>query len=56
MRIRVHVLALALVVLCSTLAAAARGPLRVLVTNDDGVKAPGIDALVRELATNQTWR
>jgi 5'/3'-nucleotidase SurE len=52
MRIRVHVIALALVVLCSTLAAAARGPLRVLVTNDDGVKAPGIDALVRELATN----
>src|SRR5262249_59996485 len=29
----------------------ARGPQRVLVTNDDGVKAPGIDALVRELAT-----
>src|SRR5215475_4847074 len=52
MRIRVHVIALALVVLCSTLAAAARGPLRVLVTNDDGVKAPGIDALVRELAAN----
>ena len=52
MRIRVHIIALAIVVLCSTLAVAARGPLRVLVTNDDGVKAPGIDALVRELANN----
>ena len=52
MRIRVHIIALAFVVLCSTFAVAARGPLRVLVTNDDGVKAPGIDALVRELATN----
>src|SRR5262245_8126854 len=39
--------ALALVLLCGSLAAAARGPLRVLVTNDDGVKAPSIDALVR---------
>ena len=52
MGIRVGTFTLALVVLCGSLAAAARGPLRVLVTNDDGVKAPGIDALVRELAAN----
>ena len=52
MGIRVGTFTLALVMLCGSLAAAARAPLHVLVTNDDGVKAPGIDALVRELAAN----
>jgi len=28
------------------------GPIRVLVTNDDGVAAPGIDALVNKLVAN----
>ncbi|HJW69609.1 MAG TPA: 5'/3'-nucleotidase SurE [Candidatus Binatia bacterium] len=32
--------------------AAPLDPLRVLVTNDDGVKAPGIDALVQALSAN----
>jgi 5'-nucleotidase len=32
--------------------AAPPSPLRVLVTNDDGVAAPGIDALVQQLAAN----
>ncbi len=49
---RIRASAFALVALCASLAAAAPGPLRVLVTNDDGVKAPGIDALVRELVAN----
>src|SRR5262249_6070032 len=52
MGIRVGTFTLALVMLCGSLAAAARGPLHLLVTNDDGVKARGIDALVRELAAN----
>lgn len=44
------VLLLALVV--PPAVAAPPSPLRVLVTNDDGVAAPGIDALVEELAAN----
>ena len=32
--------------------AAPEPPMRVLVTNDDGVGAPGIDALVTALAAN----
>jgi 5'-nucleotidase len=52
MRIRDGIFAFALVACCGGIAAAAAGPLRVLVTNDDGVTAPGIDAMVRELAAN----
>lgn len=47
-------LALSLVLLAAATAAAAAplSPMRVLVTNDDGVGAPGIDALVQQLAAN----
>src|SRR5262245_5902372 len=53
---RTSTLAFALSVLVASAAGVgAAGPLtpmRVLVTNDDGVKAPGIDALVQQLAAN----
>jgi len=44
---------IAAVTLASPLAAsAAAGPMKVLVTNDDGYNAPGIDALVNKLVAN----
>src|SRR5262245_35952648 len=45
---------LSVVVACATGAGAAGPltPMHVLVTNDDGVAAPGIDALVQQLAAN----
>jgi 5'/3'-nucleotidase len=44
---------LAVLVACaSSVGAAPLTPMRVLVTNDDGVGAPGIDALVQQLAAN----
>jgi 5'-nucleotidase len=44
---------LAIALLAASAASAAPpAPLRVLVTNDDGVGAPGIDALVQQLAAN----
>ena len=52
---RNHLAPLALVVLvasASLVPAAPPSPLRVLVTNDDGVAAAGIDALVQELSAN----
>lgn len=50
---RTRLLALTLVAAMANAAAAAPiAPLRVLVTNDDGVAAPGINALVQELAAN----
>ncbi len=48
-----RLLVLALTLACSgAYAAAPLSPMRVLVTNDDGVAAPGIDALVQQLAAN----
>src|SRR4030095_9591691 len=41
-----------LVACASSVGAAPLTPMRVLVTNDDGVGAPGIDALVQQLAAN----
>src|SRR5262245_7445886 len=53
MRNRAIVLALGVLVTSASLAPAAPlAPLRVLVTNDDGVAAPGIDALVQALTAN----
>jgi 5'-nucleotidase len=52
---RTHTLALTLVLLAvsgSAAPAAPLSPMRVLVTNDDGVGAPGIDALVQVLSAN----
>jgi 5'-nucleotidase len=44
---------LSVLVACAAGAGAAPlSPMRVLVTNDDGVAAPGIDALVQQLAAN----
>ena len=48
----VTTLTLSLLAVCGTGLAAPLSPMRVLVTNDDGVGAPGIDALVQRLATN----
>ncbi len=45
-------LACGLLLFAATHAIGATGPLRVLVTNDDGVGAPGIDVLVTALAAN----
>ncbi|MCW5890428.1 MAG: survival protein SurE [bacterium] len=51
-----HLVAAVVLAVSSTLAplaaAAPPSPLRVLVTNDDGVGAPGIDAVVRALSQN----
>jgi len=44
--------ALALLVVTSLPALGAAGPITVLVSNDDGVAAPGIDALVQALTAN----
>lgn len=44
--------AVLLVVTAGTATAAPPGPIRVLVTNDDGVGAPGIDAVVEALIAN----
>jgi 5'/3'-nucleotidase SurE len=53
MRMLPITLALSLLVAdAATVPAAPPSPLRVLVTNDDGVVAPGIDALVQQLAAN----
>jgi 5'-nucleotidase len=50
---RMFALCLALLAVSASFAPAAPlNPLRVLVTNDDGVKAPGIDALVQALSAN----
>jgi 5'/3'-nucleotidase len=50
---RTPIVALAVSLLAaSAVAAAPLSPMRVLVTNDDGVGAPGIDALVQQLAAN----
>jgi 5'-nucleotidase len=50
---RTPTLALTVALLAASVASAAPpAPLRVLVTNDDGVGAPGIDALVQQLAAN----
>src|SRR5262249_50208769 len=50
---RISALTLALVLLAGgTVPAAPLNPMRVLVTNDDGVRAPGIDALVQVLSSN----
>ena len=43
---------LGLAVVAPTVASAAAGPMKVLVTNDDGYNAAGIDALVNKLITN----
>jgi 5'-nucleotidase len=51
MRTPTLVLTLSLLAACAA-AAAPSSPMRVLVTNDDGVAAPGIDALVQQLAAN----
>ena len=47
---RIHWLAIGCVLALASTAAA--DPLRVLVTNDDGIGAPGIDVLVRALTAN----
>lgn len=55
MRHRLAAVAALLLAALAPLGPAAGGqlsPMRVLVTNDDGVGAPGIDALVQALATN----
>jgi 5'-nucleotidase len=49
---RIPVPALLVLLLATAASAATPAPLRVLVTNDDGVAAPGIDAVVTELAAN----
>jgi 5'/3'-nucleotidase SurE len=50
---RTFALCLSLLAVSPSLAPGAPlNPLRVLVTNDDGVKAPGIDALVQALSAN----
>jgi 5'/3'-nucleotidase SurE len=49
---RISLLAVLLTVSVSIAAAANPSPLKVLVTNDDGVAASGIDALVNALAAN----
>jgi 5'-nucleotidase len=49
---RISLLALVFAVAVTTAEAANPSPLKVLVTNDDGVAAPGIDALVNALAAN----
>ena len=49
------VLALLVTFGVSAAAAAPLSPIKVLVTNDDGVSAPGIDALVEELRTRSDF-
>lgn len=49
---RIPVLAVLFLLLGTAAQAAALTPMRVLVTNDDGVAAPGIDAMVNALAAN----
>ena len=49
---RISLLAALLAVFVSAAHAANPSPLKVLVTNDDGVAAPGIDALVNALTAN----